>query len=322
MKSIRLAAIATFLATATLPALAQSDYPERGIRVIYGFAAGTDVVVRLLADKLADVFGKPITVDNVTGAAGNIAADRTAKANPDGYTIGMLTGANVVINVSLYNKLSFDPTKDLVPIAQIYGYPNVLVVSNEVSAKSVGELVALARAKPGTLAFGHTGLGTTSHLSGEILKNMAGIDIQQVPYRGAPQVVTDLLSNRIAMSFTTPLAVLPLAQEGKLRALAVTSRTRTTIAPDLPTMEEAGFPDFETTVWFGLFAPSGTPKPIIEKLNRESVKIMALPDVRKRLADFGYIALGNTPAEFAEAIKAETPYWAKVIKESGIKRLD
>jgi tripartite-type tricarboxylate transporter receptor subunit TctC len=130
------------------------------------------------------------------------------------------------------------------------------------------------------------------------------------------------LSNRIAMSFTTPLAVLPLAQEGKLRALAVTSRTRAAIAPDLPTMEESGFPDFETTVWFGLFAPSGTPKPIIEKLNRESVKIMALPDVRKRLADFGYIALGNTPAEFAEAIKAETPYWAKVIKEAGIKRLD
>jgi tripartite-type tricarboxylate transporter receptor subunit TctC len=234
----------------------------------------------------------------------------------------MMTGANIVINVSLYNKLSFDPIKDLAPIAQIYGYPNLLVVNNEVAAKSVGELIALARAKPGALAFGHTGPGTTSHLSGEILKTMAGIDIQEVPYRGAPHVVTDLLSNRIAMSFITPVAVLPLVQEGKLRALAVTSRTRAAIAADLPTMEEAGFPGFETTVWFGLFAPSGTPTPIVEKLNRESVRIMASPDVRRRLADFGYVALGNTPAEFAEEIKSETTYWTKVIKQSGIKRLD
>jgi tripartite-type tricarboxylate transporter receptor subunit TctC len=322
MKSIRFGALATFLSVATVPAFAQSDYPQRGIRIIYGFAAGTDVVVRLLADTLADAFGKPVTVDNLTGAAGNIAADRTAKANPDGYTIGMLTGANIVINVSLYNKLSFDPIKDLAPIAQIYGYPNMLVVNDDVPAKTVGELVALARAKPGTLAFGHTGLGATSHLSGEILKTMAHIDIQGVPYRGAPQIITDLLSNRIAMSFNTPIGFLPLTREGKLRALAVTSRMRAAIAPDLPTMEEAGFPGFETTVWFGLFAPSGTPKPIIEKLNRESVRVMALPDVRKRLADFGYVALGNTSAEFAEAIKAETHFWAKVINEAGIKRLD
>jgi tripartite-type tricarboxylate transporter receptor subunit TctC len=281
MKSIRLPVIATFVAAATLPALAQSSYPERSIRVVYGFSAGTDVVVRLLADKLADVFGRPVIVDNVTGAAGNIAADHTAKAAPDGYTIGMLTGANIVINVSLYNKLPFDPIRDLTPIAQVYGYPNMLVVNNEMPA-NVGELVALAQARPRTLTFGHTGLGTTAHLSGEIFKSMARIDIQDVPYRGPPQIVTDLLSGRISMSFITPIAALSLTQEGKLRALAVTSRKRAAFAPELPTMNESGFPSFETTAWFGLFAPSGTPRHIIETLNRETVKIMALPEMQKK----------------------------------------
>jgi tripartite-type tricarboxylate transporter receptor subunit TctC len=322
MRSIRLAAIAALLATATIPAIAQTNYPEGSVRHIYGFSAGNDIVVRLLADKLAGVFGKPVIVDNVTGAGGNIAADRTARSAPDGYTIGVLPNANIVINVSLYNKLSFDPMKDLMPITQVYSLPLLLVVNNSVPAKSVAELVTLARARPGTLTFGHVGPSSVAHLSGEIFKSMARIDIQDVPYRGPPPIVTDLLSGQIAVSFSPATAVLSLIQEGKLRALAVTARRRTAFAPDLPTMDESGFPGFESTIWFGLFAPAGTPKPIIDKLNRETVKIMTLPDVRKKLNDFGYVALGNTPAEFAEVIKSETPYWARAISDFGIKRID
>jgi tripartite-type tricarboxylate transporter receptor subunit TctC len=322
MRSIRFAVCAVLALAGTVPAGAQANYPEGSIRLIYGFSAGTDTMTRMVADKLAAALGKPVVVDNVTGAGGNIAADRTAKANPDGYTIGMLTGANITINVSLYNKLPFDPVKDLAPITQAFGYPNMLVVNNDVPAKSVAELVALARTRPGTLTFGHSGIGTTQHLSGEVFKTMAGINIQGVPYRGPPQIVTDLLSGQLTMSFNTPLAVLPLTQEGKLRALAVTSRNRVAFVAHLPTMEESGFPGFETTVWFGLFAPARTPKSIIDRLNRESVKITALPEMRKKLDDFGYVPLGNTPEQFAELIKTETPYWARVIKDAGIKPID
>jgi tripartite-type tricarboxylate transporter receptor subunit TctC len=322
MRLLCLATIATSLATATVSANSQTNYPERGIRLIYGFAAGTDIVVRMFADKLAGTFGKPVIVDNVAGAGGNIAADRTAKAAPDGYTIGMLPIANIVINVSLDNKLSFDPIKDLMPITQIYSYPEMLVVNNNVPATSVAKLVDLARARPGTLTFGHTGSGTIQHLSGEIFKSMARIDIQDVPYRGAAPIATDLLSGQITMSFMPPAAMLSLTQEGKLRALAVTALKRVAFAPNLPTMDESGFPGFEAAAWFGLFAPSGTPNFIIEKLNREAVKIMSLPDVRNKLNDFGYVALGNSPSEFMKLIKAETPYWAKVIKDAGVKRID
>jgi tripartite-type tricarboxylate transporter receptor subunit TctC len=330
-RSIHFAICAAFLTAATLPAAlaaatapawAQANYPDGTVRVIYGFSAGTDTMTRMVADKLAAALGRPVVVDNVTGAGGNIAADRTAKASSDGYTIGMLTGANITINVSLYGKLPFDPVKDLAPITQVFGYPNMLVVNNDLPAKSVAELVTLARARPGALTFGHSGTGTTQHLSGEIFKTMAGVDIQGVPYRGPPQIVTDLLSGQLTMSFNTPLAVLPLALEGKLRALAVTTRERVMFAPQLPTMAESGFPGFETTVWFGLFAPARTPQPIVERLNREVVKILGLPDVRKKLDDFGYVPLGNTPEQFAELIKTETPYWARVIKDAGIKPID
>jgi len=322
MRLIRFTVCSAFLTAATVPAAAQANYPEGTIRLIYGFSAGTDTMTRMVADKLAAALGKPVVVDNVTGAGGNIAADRTAKASPDGYTLGMLTGANITINVSLYNKLPFDPVNDLAPITQAFGYPNMLVVNSGVPAKSVAELVALAHARPGTLTFGHSGTGTTQHLSGEMFKSRAGIAIQGVPYRGPPQIVTDLLSGQLTMSFNTPLAVLPLTQEGKLRALAVTSRNRVAFVPQLPTMEESGSPGFETTVWFGLFAPARTPKPIIDKLSREAVKITALPEVRKKLDDFGYVPLGNTPEQFAELIKTETPYWARVIKDAGIKPID
>jgi tripartite-type tricarboxylate transporter receptor subunit TctC len=323
MAAVRGAAIAALLMLlANLPSLAQPGYPERGIRLLYGFPAGADLVARLLADKLTDAFGKPVIVENISGAAGNIAADRTAKATPDGYAVGLLTGANITINVSLYSKLPFDPVKDLMPVTLVFGYPNVLVVNNEVPATSVAELVALARAKPGTLSFGHSGLGTTQHLAGELLKTRAGIDIQDVPYRGPPQIVADLLSGRIEMSFLSTGGTFGIMKERKVRPLAVTSRERAPFFPELPTMMEVGFPGFAMTVWFGLFAPAGTPEPIIARLHRETTRIMSDDEVRKRLVEVGLVPLGNSPAEFAELIRTETPYWAALIKELRIKRID
>jgi tripartite-type tricarboxylate transporter receptor subunit TctC len=309
-------------ATSATCCMAQTSYPEQNIRLVYGFPAGNDIVTRIFADKLSEALGKPVIVDNVTGAGGNIAADRTAKAAPDGYTIGFLAAANITINPNIYNRLTYDPINDLVPITQIYGYANLLLVNNDVPASNVEQLVALARANPGKLAYGYNGIGTTTHLSAELFKTMAHLNIPGVPYRGPSPVAADLISGQIAMTFNSPGPLLPLVREGKIRALAVTSKTRAPFAPDLPTMDESGFPGFETIVWFGLFVPSGTPTPIIEKLNRESVKIMSSPEVRKRIFDLGQVPLGNTPAEFAEIIKTELPYYARLIKDAGIPRVD
>jgi tripartite-type tricarboxylate transporter receptor subunit TctC len=322
MGSTRLGSIVGFLVTGIVSAGAQTNYPEKSIRLLYGFPAGSDIVARLFADKLAETFSKPVIVENITGAAGNIAADRTARAAPDGYTIGVLTGANITINATLYKKLPYDPVKDLIPVSLIYEYPNVLLINNEVPAKNVKELVALARAQPGRLTFGHNGAGTTTHLSAEIFKSMAAIDIQDVPYRGLPSVLTDLVTARITMTFQSPGLTLPLVSEGKLRALAVTSRTRAPFAPELPSMEESGFPGYEVMVWFGLFVPAGTAAPIVEKLNRETVKIVSSQEVQRKLLDLGQVPRSSTPIEFVELIKTETPFWASVIKKAGIKQIE
>jgi tripartite-type tricarboxylate transporter receptor subunit TctC len=231
-------------------------------------------------------------------------------------------GANVVINVSLYRRLTFDPVKDLAPITLVFGYPNVLAVNNEVPARSVTELVALARIAPGKLSFGHSGLGTTQHLAGELFKARARLDIQDVPYRGPPQILADLISGRIAMSFISPGVSLALMREGKIRPLAATSSKRAAFLPELPTMEEAGFPGFDITVWFGLFAPAATPAAIIERLHGETIRIMGEADVRKRLSDLGNVPLASSPVEFAQLIKEETGYWAALLKEIGIKQID
>jgi tripartite-type tricarboxylate transporter receptor subunit TctC len=322
MRSIRHAIMAALLVLAIVPAAAQSNYPNRNIRLLYGFPPGNDAATRLLADKLAEAFGKPVIVENVTGAAGNIAADRTAKAAPDGYIVGMLSSQNIVNSVSVYSKLSYDPVRDLAPVTQVFGFPNVLVVNNDVPATSVKELVALARAQPGKLTFGHSGPGSAAHLSGELLKSMARVDMQGVSYRGPAPILTDLMGGQITMSLVSPGNTLVLAREGKIRALAVTSLKRVPFAPDLPTMEESGFPGFDITTWFGLFVPARTPASIIETLNRETTRIMALPDIRTKFYEQGLVPLGNTPAEFADVIKVETPYWARIIKDAGVKPIE
>lgn len=305
----------------TQPASAQSNYPNRPVKILVGFTPGTapDLSARILADRFSEVWGTPFVVENVQGAGSNIATERVAKAAADGTTLLMGGNSALVINPSLFEKLSFDPVKDFAPISQVFIAANVLAVPPEVPAKTVAELVALAKAQPGKLSYGHAGVGTSQHLGAELFKYMANVDVASVPYRGTTALMPDLLSGRIAMSFANIVNVLPLAKEGKLRALAITSIKRSALAPDLPTMAESGFPGFEAVPWFGLLAPSGTPKDIIDKLHSETVKALALPDVRKKFDELGLEPVGNTPAEFAAVIKKETPEWAKVIKDASIK---
>ena len=300
---------------------AQSAYPDRQVRILVGFTPGTapDVSARLLANKFSESWGVPVTVENVTGAGSNIATDRVAKSTPDGYTLLMGGNSALVISPSLYDKLPYDPINDFAPISQVFIAANILVVHPDVPAKTLPELVALTRANPGKLTYGHAGIGTSQHLAGELFKYMAHVDIQPVAYRGSTAVVPDLLAGRITMFFGNIVNVLALVREGKLRAFAVTSLKRSAEAPDLPTMAESGFPGFEAVPWFGLMAPAGTPTNIIDKLHRATVKVLAMPDVHKKLEDLGLDVIGNSPAEFTAIIKSETPQWAKVIKEAGIK---
>jgi len=302
-------------------ASAQTSYPDKQVRILVGFAAGgpADIAARIVAEGLSESLGKPVVVENVTGAAGNVSADRVAKAAPDGYTLTMAASATIVTNVSLYDKLPFDPVKDLVPISQVCFTPNILALNNDVPAKSVQELVALARARPGELTFGSAGVGTSQHLAGELFKAMAGVDLQHVPYRGIAQVMPDLLGGRLTMAFGNISAVLPLMRDNKVRAMAITSIKRSVFVPNLPTMAEQGFPGFDSTAWFGLMAPAGTPGPVVAKLHAETAKILARADVRDKFGVLGMEVIGNTPAQFADVIKAETPVWAKIIKQAGAK---
>jgi tripartite-type tricarboxylate transporter receptor subunit TctC len=317
-----IAALTTTLSIfATAPtALAESPYPDHAVRMILGYppAGPVDIIGRIMADRLSALWGQPVVVENVSGAGGNIGGDRVAKSTPDGYTLLMTTNAQLVVNPSLYASMPFDPAKDLMPISLSVYSPNILVVPNDVPAKTVAELVAYARANPGKLSFASAGVGTTQHLAGELFKNMAKIDIQHVPYRGAGQVIPDLLGGRITMYFGAIAPLIPLVREGKLRALAVTSATRFSAAPELPTMIEEGYPGFVSVLSMGLMAPAGTPPAIIAKIHQDAVIALAPPETRQRLKDIGMELIGSSPAEFAASIKAETPQWAKVIKDAGI----
>jgi tripartite-type tricarboxylate transporter receptor subunit TctC len=247
------------------------SYPDKAIRILVGFPPGgpPDIAARLLADKFTETWGKPVLVENATGAGGNVAVDRAAKAPPDGYTLVMASSA-ITINPSLNEKLPYDPVKDLAPISLVVFTPIVLVIYSDVPAKNVQELVALARAQPGKLTYGHAGVGTPSHLSAELFKSVAGVDIRPVPYRGIPSLLPDLLAGRVPMTLPNMSVVLPLVREGKLRALMAMAPARPVMLPDVPTLVEAGFTGFDTTVWFGLMAPAGTPQPIIDKLYSET----------------------------------------------------
>jgi len=299
---------------------AQTNYPEKPIRLVVGFPPGgpPDVVARLLGREFSKAWAKPVVIDNVAGAAGTIAADRVAKATPDGYTLGLLNNPEFVIYPSL-QKVAYDPVKDFAPVSQVTVSPLMLVVHNAVPATNVEELIKLARARPGELTFASSGSGSASHMAAELLKSVAGLDIRPIPYKGSVAAIPDLLGGRVTMIFSPMAAVLPLVRDGKLRALAVASLKRSSAVPELPTIAESGYPSFEGSLWSGLLAPAGTPATIVAKVHLETVKALALADLRAKLADLGLEVIGNSPDEFAAVIKSEIPKWAKVIRESRIK---
>jgi tripartite-type tricarboxylate transporter receptor subunit TctC len=301
-------------------AAAQAPYPEKPIHIIVGFPPGSqpDIVARLLGRNLTETLERPVVIENVTGAAGNIAAERVAKAAPDGYTLGLLSQTHLVVNPSLY-QLPYDPVKDFAPVTQVTVSPNMLVVSNGVPAKNVAELVALAKAQPGGLTFASSGTGSGTHMAAELFVAATGADIRHIAYKGVVAAIPDLVAGRVSMMFSPIPVVLPLVQQGKLRALAVTSLHRSAAVPELPTIAEAGYAGFEATNWYGLVAPANTPAAIVRRLHLETVKTLALPDTRGKLEHLGIDVIGNSPEAFAAGIKSEIPNWAKLIKDAGIK---
>ncbi len=316
-------ALAFALGCAATTASAQtttSGFPDKPLRIVVTFTSGgaPDTLARILSEKLSNVWGQPVIVDNKPGAGGNTGADFVAKAPPDGYTIVVGTVGTHSINPALYSKMPYDAVKDFTPITLLATTPNMLVINNEVPAKNLKDFIALGK-KEGKMTFASSGSGTSIHVSGELFKTMTGIDMVHIPYKGRATAIPDVLGGRVTMMFDNMPSSLPLVREGKLRALGVTSSTRSPAAPEIPTIAEAGLPGFDAVSWFALFAPANTPKPIIEKWQTEVRRILKLPDVAKRLADAGLDAMGGTPDELAAYQKSEITKWAKVVKDSGAK---
>ncbi len=294
-------------------------YPAKPIRLLVGYAPGgaTDIVARTIAAKLQESLGQPVIVENKPGATSNIATEMVVKAQPDGYTLLLGTIANAT-NMTAYRHPGYDTLRDLAPITQTMSAPSVLAVHPSVPAKNLRELIALAKAQPGKLTYASSGTGGSPHLAGELLKLRAGIDLLHIPYKGATPAMTDLLGGQVTMSFQTALSAIPHLQSGKLNVIAVAATRRMTQLPHVPTMAEAGLPDFEVSSWNGLFAPAKTPPEIITRLHQATVKVLALPEVREKLAAQGAEAVGSTPEEFRAYVRAEIDKWARVIRASGM----
>jgi tripartite-type tricarboxylate transporter receptor subunit TctC len=299
------------------PASAQS-YPDRPVRLIVGFTAGssTDITARIFAQKFNEAWRVPVTVENLPGAGGGVAAERVAKAQADGYTL--MWGANGALTIvpSLQAHVGYDPRRDFAPISRTLEMASILAVNNDLPAKSFQDLIALAKSKPGKLSYASPGVGTPQHVAAELLKKIAGVDIVHVPYRGAN--FTDVIGGRVPITLQNMGAILPTVREGQLRGLAVTSLKRTSAMPNLPTIDESGFPGFEATSWFGLVAPAGTPPAVVAKVHDAALKVLAQPDVREKLMQLGLDPVGGAPAELGAKISSDLDKWAKVIKDAGI----
>jgi tripartite-type tricarboxylate transporter receptor subunit TctC len=311
-----------FIIALACAAFAQAQpYPGKPVRLVVPFPAGStpDIVGRALGQKLAAAWGQPVIVDNRPGAGGNIGAAEVAHAAPDGYTLLIGSNGPIAINKALYDKLPFDPDRDLKPISLLAGAPQILAVHPSVPAGDLQQLVAYARANPGKLAYGSVGSGSASHLTMELFKSQARVSLVHVPYKGFPPVVQDLLSGQIQATFAIVPAVLPQIRAGRLRGLAVTSEKRTSLAPDIATMSEQGLPRFDATAWQGLLAPSGISSEILSTISSETQKAMRSPEVKKTLETQGFETIGSTPEEFAAFIRAEREKWTKVVRETGAK---
>lgn len=316
-----LKALAAATAASSWPALAQAPWPSRPIRYIVPFAPGgtTDILARVVGEKLAVALGQPVVIENKPGQGGSAGAAELARAAPDGYTIGGGTISSHAINATLYDKLPYDPATSFAPITLYATQPNVLLVHPSVPAASVREFVALLKANPDKYAFGSAGNGTSQHISGELFKTLAGVKMQHIPYRGSGQMMPELLGGTLPVAFDNIATAIPHMKTGKLRALAVTTTQRSGVAPDVPTMVEAGLPGYELSSWQAVFAPAGTPKPVVDRLYAEIGRILKMPDVAKRLGDLGLDLSGMSPAELAAVIKADVPRLGKVVRDSGAK---
>ena len=299
---------------------AAQDYPGRSIRLVVPYAPGstTDTLARLLGTKLTAALGQQVVIDNRAGAAGNIGTDIVAKAAADGYTLAVVPGSHA-INPSLYAKLPFDPVKDFAPVALIGSAPLLIAAHPAVAASSMRELIALAKAKPGEIRYASGGSGSPSHLSMELLKSMAGIDLVHVPYKGGGSVLTALLSAEVQLTPSGALVLLPLARAGRIRLLATTGAKRLAVLPEVATVAESGVPGYVVTGWWGMLAPAGTPRPVVQKLNAEIGRALQSADLRERLAADGIEAAGGTPDAFAEYLRREISLWSKVVRDSGAR---
>jgi len=313
--------LAVVAAIAAAPAVrAQGTNAGRPMHIVVTFTPGgaPDILARLIGDKLSVAWNQSVLIDNKPGAGGNTGADSVAKAAPDGLTIVVGTVGTHAINGALYAKMPYDMVKDFAPVTLLATTPNLLVVNNDVPAKTLAEFIALGK-REGKMTFASSGSGTSIHVSGELFKTMTGIDMTHIPYKGRATAIPDLLGGRVTMMFDNMPSSLPLVKEGKLRALGVTSLKRSPAAPEIPTLAEQGLPGFEAVSWFALFAPAGTPRPLIDRLQGEVKKILAAPDVAGKLAEAGLDAVGSTPDELAAYQRAEIAKWAKVVRDSGAK---
>ena len=296
-------------------------YPNKPVRLIVPQSpgGGADILARAVAAKLSETWGHQVVVENRAGAAGIIGTEAAAKATPDGYTLLMgAIGANG-INPGLYPNLPYDSRKDFAPVTMVASAPLLVVVHPSVPLNSTKELIAFAKSQPGKINFASAGSGNATHLAGELFKTMANVDITHVPYKGATPAETDLIGGQVQLMFSSILSALPHVKAGRMKALAVTSLRRSSLAPELPTVAESGLPGYEMNPWYGVFAPAGTPRPVIDKIHRDIVRILQLPDVKERFAALGAEPVGNTPEQFGAFVDAEITKWSKVIKDSGAK---
>jgi len=318
MKKLVAAAAALAFAGA---AFAQADFPSRSVTLLVGFAPGgaTDTAARIIAKKLSENLGQPVVVENKPGAGGNIVHHQMATANPDGYTILLGSVGPLSVSPHLVAKLPYDPLKDLAPLTMAVNFPNVLVVHAGVPAKSLAEYIALAKAKPGSLDYASTGVGSASHLAGELFNQRAGVDIVHIPYKGGGPAMTDLLGGRVSTYYSTHSTAGPHIETGKLRALAVTGAKRSTFLPNVPTIAESGFPGFEASNWYAFVTSSKVPQPILDRWNKELVKALNAPDVKEQLAKHFLEPSPGTREELAAYIKQEYDNWGRVVKKANIQ---
>ncbi len=313
-RRVAMGAIALAAATLSLGAAAQA-YPTKPITIVVPFSAGgtTDILARLVGQYLTTELGQPVVVDNKAGAGGNIGGALAAKAPADGYTLFMGTVGTHAINAALYKKMPFDHVKDFAPLSRVANVPNLLVAHPSQPFKTVPEMIAYAKANPGKINFGSPGNGASPHLSGELFKSMAKVELTHIPYKGSAPAVSDLLGNQIAIMFDNMPSVIPHVRSGKLRAIAISTAKRSPELPDVPTIAEAGVPGYEAVSWFGLFAPAATPKPVLDKLSTALSKVLANPEVQKKISAQGGETVNETPAQFAAFIRSETTKWGKVL---------